>query len=147
MNLPTLFRLVTVAEAKDQLSLLDNEDDVRINRLVLDASQVIMDYLAGSKAIEGWTNTSGIPLVDANGDPLRIGAQGHLNTAGDFVFDLDTNGDPINPGVSIIPGPVRAATLLVIANLDDKRGEDDKVDPISIGVQSLLMRFRDPVIG
>jgi gp6-like head-tail connector protein len=141
----TLYRLVTLAEAKDQLSILDTEDDKRINRLVLDASQIVMNYLKVSPALDGWTDTDGVPLVDANGDPLRVGALGDFDSSGVFVFDLDSNGDPINEGESIIPGPVRAATLLVIARLDDDR-EGEK-DPISLAAQSLLERYRDPTLA
>jgi hypothetical protein len=148
MTAPTLFRLVTLAEAKDHLAILDSADDRRIDRLVFDASQLVMDYIGtNSLALGGWCDTSGKPLVDDNGDPLRVGALGHLNTAGDFVLDLDTNGDPINIGVSVIPGPVRAATLLVIGNMDAKRGEDDGANPISAGVESLLARYRLPVLA
>jgi hypothetical protein len=141
----TLFRLVTVAEAKDQLSILDSSEDARINRLVWDASQIVMNYLKSSPALAAWCDTAGIPLVDANGDPQRVGAQGHLDTSGQFVFDVDTAGEPIDAGQSIIPGPVRAATLLVIAHLDDDR--EGKADPISFAVQSLLERYRDPALA
>lgn len=141
MTAPVLYRLVTLAEAKDHLGILVDDDDARIAELVIDASQAVMDYIGeDSLASVGWTDTSGVPLVYANGDPQRIGALGTLNSAGNFVFDEDSNGDPIEPGISIIPGPVRRATLLAIANLDDDR--EGSGDPISPGVASLLARFR-----
>jgi hypothetical protein len=45
------------------------------------------------------------------------------------------------PGTGV-PGVVQAATLLVIGTLFCKR--EDGADPISIGVESLLRRQRDP---
>lgn len=150
----TLYRLVTVDEAKDQLSILDDEDNARVNRLVLDASQIVMNYLKSSPALAGWCDTSGLPLVDANGDPQRVGATGTLNTAGDFILTLDSNGDPVNDGISIIPGPVRVATLLIIAALDAEREAigrpgvpQEWLDPISPAVESVLMRYRDPALA
>lgn len=144
---PTLFRLVTLQEAKDQLSVLHASDDAEIDRLVIDASQIVMDYIGtDSLAIDGWTDTAGLPLVDADGNPLRVGAAGGLNTAGVFVLDVDSNGDAIDAGVSIIPGPVRKATLLLVARLDDDREGKDG-DPISPAVASLLARYRDPPVA
>lgn len=152
MTVPVKFRLVTLAEAKDQLSIVGDEDDKRIDRLVLDASQAIMNYLKISPALDGWTDTAGIPLVDANGDPLRIGAVGGLNTAGVFVYtyaEYDTAGngigDPIDVGISIVPGPVRLATFVAIAALDDDR--EGAKDPITPAVVSLLERMRDPAMA
>jgi hypothetical protein len=143
---PTLYRLVTLAEAKEHLGVLVNDDDVRIDRLVLDVSQIIMDYIGGSSAaLNGWTDTSGAPLVDANGNPSRIGAVGTLDSAGNFTLTLDSNGDPIDEGVSSVPGPVRNATLLAIANLDDDR--EGTRNALSPGVESLLARFRDPPVA
>lgn len=141
----TIYRLVTLAEAKDQLSIVDSAEDARIDRITINASQIIMNYLKRSPFLDGWTNTAGIPLVDTNGNPLRIGGVGHLDTNGEFVLDLDTNGNPIDAGISVIPGMVQEATLLVIAALDDDR--EGLTDPISVGVQSLLMRYRDPAIA
>lgn len=145
MNRVLLYRLVTVEEARDQLSILEHEEDVRINRLVLDASQIVMDYLKSSPALEGWTDTSGAPLVDADGNPIMVGAAGMLDEAGNFVLATDSSGMPIDAGHSIIPGPVRAATLLIIAALDDDR--EGKREPISPAVESLLARFRDPAMA
>lgn len=138
---PMFFRLVTVDEAKDQLSVLHSSDDARIGRLVLDASQIVMDYIGtGSLSIDGWTDSDGKPLVDENGDPQRVPI---VDSNGDPV--LDTNGDPTYYEISMIPGPVRKATLLVIGNLDDDR--EGLRDPLTPGVASLLARFRDPPVA
>lgn len=131
-----MYRLVTLAEAKDHLGLLDTEDDARVDRLVLDASQIVMDYCNANH--EGWTDTDGAPLTDTNGDPLRLDAT--VDTAGNLV--LDTDGNAVNPGQSIIPGQVRAATLLVIGRLDDDR--EGKEDPLSPAAKTLLVAYHDP---
>ncbi len=142
----TLYRLVTVGEARAELSILDNEDDERINYLIVDASQIIMDYLKKNNAyLGGWCDTSGLPLVDSNGNPQRVGAVGSLDTGGNFVLALDTHGDPINPGISIIPGMVRRACFFVIVNIAEVR--DGTRDPLTPGVESLLMRVRDPALA
>ena len=126
---PMFYRLVTLAEAKDHLGVLHSSDDARIGRLVIDASQIVMDYIgADSLSIDGWTDSDGKPLVDSNGDPV-----------------LDSNGDPTYYEISIIPGPVRKATLLVIANIDDDR--EGLRDALTPGVASLLARFRDPPVA
>lgn len=140
-----IYRLVTVAEARENLGYVETEQDARINRLVLDASQIIMNYLKSSPFLDGWTDTSGIPLVDRDGNPLRIGAVGMLDENGEFQLAVDSNGDPIDEGQSIIPGQVRSATLLVINALDEDR--EGKRDPLSPAVESLLMRFRDPALA
>jgi Phage gp6-like head-tail connector protein len=143
---PVLYRLVTLEEAKEQVSILASFDDARLNRLIIRASQAIIDYLDNGSGTEGWTDTAGNPLVDADGNPQRIGAQGHLDSNGDFVLDLDTSGEPINAGISIVPGHVQEATLVLIAASDDDR-EGWKGDPINAAVQSLLARTRDPPVA
>lgn len=137
------FRLVTLQEAKDHLGLLDTEDDARVDRLVLDASQKIMRYI--NTGTDDWTDTAGVPLVDANGDPQRVNAVGHIDSSGAFVLDLDTAGDVIDAGDSIIPGGVRLATLVLIGRLDDQREASD--DPLSPAVVSLLSDYHDPVFS
>ena len=147
MTAPTLFRLVSLQDVKDQLGILDTEDDRRLDTLIIDASQDIMDYLGEqvgggtSPFLDGWCDSFGMPLVDEDGNPERVGAT--IDSGGELV--LDSNGDPVNIGISIIPGPVRRATLLHIANLDDDR--EGHGDSLSIGVQNLLMRLRDPAVA
>lgn len=142
---PKLYRLVTLAEAKEHLEILDDAEDAKIDRRVIRASQIIMDYLAHSPFLSGWTDTSGIPLVDINGNPLRIGAIGTLDSNGDFTLTLDSAGNPVEAGISIIPGPVQEACLVVIARGDDDReGEKDQLSPC---VASLLARYRLPALA
>lgn len=138
---PMFYRLVTLAEAKAHLGVLHSSDDARIGRLVIDASQIVMDYIGtDSLSIDGWTDSDGKPLVDSNGDPQSVPI---VDSNGDPV--LDSNGDSTYYEISIIPGPVRKATLLVIANLDDDR--EGLRDALTPGVASLLARFRDPPVA
>lgn len=142
---PKLYRLVTLQEAKWQLRIIGNDEDAIVDMRVINSSQIIMNYLKRSPFLHGWCDTSGIPLVDINGDPLRIGAIGTLDSNGDFQLTLNSNGDPVNAGISIVPGMVREACLLDIALSDaDAEGEKQR---LSGAVESLLMRFRDPAVA
>lgn len=47
--------------------------------------------------------------------------------------------------VSTVPGPVRAAVLLVITVLYEDR--EGATDPLTPAVESLLMRMRDPAVA
>jgi len=164
----SLYRLVTLAQAKRNLRYDSTADDADLLDLVNDASQIVMNYLeaVGSRArqfsgdtavsasdiaayaaaFDGWTDSSGIPLVDSNGDPLIVDYE--TDSTGAPI--LDSNGDHIG-GRSIIPGPVRRATLLVINALDKERagiGNPGQVaeplNPISPAVAAVLVRFRPP---
>lgn len=141
----TRYRLVTLEEAKEHLSILDEDtdDDARIDRLVVRASQTVLAYC--NVNLGDWTDTNGVPLVDSDGNPLRVDALGHLNTAGDFVYDEDTAGDPLDTGISIIPGAVQAATLLVIGAMDDDR--EGAKDPFGPAAMALLWAYHDPVFA
>lgn len=46
-----------------------------------------------------------------------------------------------------VPGQVRRAILLVLANLDAHRGDDQASDPLSEPVKALLARERDPALA
>jgi hypothetical protein len=46
-----------------------------------------------------------------------------------------------------VPGHVRAAVRLVLANLWAQRGDVDGADPLSPAVKSLLHRERDPTLA
>jgi hypothetical protein len=152
----SLFRLVTVEAAKANSVYDSDADDAKWEQIVDDASQFVMNYLeaewsrvrqylddpdvdvldeeiaAYERAFGGWTDSSGFPLVDSNGDPLLVDTT------------LDSNGDEIG-GHSIIPGPVHRATLLVTAVL--LRHPHGDVDPITPAVKSLLVRFRPPTVA
>ncbi len=48
-----------------------------------------------------------------------------------------------------VPGPVQAATLLLVANLDENRGDRDMKNDADcwLAIERLLMRFRDPALA
>jgi len=153
------FRLVSLDDVKRNLRYIGNANDAELQQKLDNASHQIMDYLeaewcrarqysgeatdtevaAYNKAFGSWTNSSGAPLTDSNGDPLIVGYQTDSN--GDPV--LDSNGDRIG-GHSVIPGSVREATLLMIGALDENR--EGQVDPITPAVKSLLVRYRPPTV-
>lgn len=137
----TRYRLVSLADAKEQLSILDSADDSVIDKRIVRASQDIMAWV--NQNLDDWTDTSGLPLVDVDGNPLRVGAKGHLDTNGDFVLDLDTAGNPIDNGISIIPGPVEQAALVLVARMDNEREGD--ADLFNDTVKSLLWNYHAPV--
>lgn len=140
--IPTLYRLVSLEQAKANMRILHSFEDATLGELVIQASHAVMDYIGDeSLALDGWCDTNGLPLVDADGNPQRVGAD--VDTNGDLL--LDTAGDPINAGISIVPGPVQRATLVTIANwYDDAEGLRDG---IPLAAQSLLARFRDPPVA
>jgi hypothetical protein len=142
MSAPAFYRLVTLEEAKRNVSELTADDDVRLGELVIEASPAIMELIEGSPRVSGWTDTSGVPLTYANGDPQRMGALGSLDTAGNFVFAEDTDGEIIEPGISIVPGPVQRATKALIAHWDDNR--DGGVPP---AVFNILAAYIDPPVA
>lgn len=117
------FRLVTVADAKANLRVLDADlDATDFAGIVEDASAIVMDYLAGSAALavgNGWTDSNGELITDSTGDPAT-----------------DSNGD------SVVPKYVRRATLLVIGALYENR--EGQTDPLTPAVVSILRRTRDP---
>lgn len=155
----SLYRLVTLEEAKANMRYIGTTEDADLQRLVDDASQFVMNYLEAAyararqysgdddvsdediagyaAAFDGWTDSSGLPLVDSSGDPLVIDYD--TDSFGDPVLDSDGN---YVGGRSIIPGSVRRATLLVIAALDKDR--EGQTDPITPAVKSLLVRYRLP---
>jgi hypothetical protein len=140
-----IYRLVTLAEAKANARYDSTADDADIDRLVIDASQFVMDYLESTNPdlqplFSSWTDADGFPLVDDDGNPIIIDYETDSN--GDPL--LDSNGDYIG-GQSIIPGPVRRATLLAIASLDQNR--EGELDPITPAVRALLTRFRPPTVS
>ena len=120
------FRLVTVADAKANLRIVDDDYDATdFAGIVNDASAIVMDYLRGSDALDvgsGWTDSSGNALTDSTGDPATDSA-----------------------GESVVPRHVRRATLLVIGALFEAR--EGQTDPITPAVISLLRRTRDPSIA
>lgn len=157
----SLYRLVTLAEAKQNANYDSDADDTKLTQIVDDASQLVMNYLEAAwsrvrqfsgddvtdeelafynRAFGLWTDSNGLPLVDTNGDPLTVDYP--TDTNGDP--NLDSNGDIVG-GRSIVPGEVHRATLLVTAVLIAY--PDGSVDPITPAVKSLLVRYRPPTVA
>lgn len=157
-----MYRLVTLEEAKQNANYDSDADDVKLAQIVDDASQLVMNYLEAAwarvrqfsgaddvtdqelaqytAAFGGWTDSNGLPLVDSSGDPLIVDYDTDSN--GDAL--TDSNGDFIG-GHSIIPGPVRRATLLATAVLIAY--PDGSTDPITAAVKSLLVRYRPATVA
>ncbi len=99
--------LVTLADAKAHLRVLDSAHDAEIQAKLSQASDVIRDYLKDRNDLS-WDETSA-------------------------------------------PLPVQAATLVLLANFYEHRGDDlapDDYDAAAWGaVERLLVRFRDPALA
>jgi hypothetical protein len=55
---------------------------------------------------------------------------------------------PLPVGGIAVPGPVAAATLLMVGHLDEHRGDDMKADAdLWLAIERLLVRFRDPALA
>lgn len=116
------FRLVTLADIKTQLVYDDTLSDGALGFRLETVSQVIMEYIgAESLGLDGWTDSSGAPLMDSTG----------------IVPATDSNGD------SLVPGPVRAAVILSMAAWDESRG----ANLITQAVKDVLMRLRLPTVA
>jgi hypothetical protein len=115
-------RLVSLAEVKRQLVYDNSLSDAQLTFRLETVSAVIMDYIGTPVEgdLDGWTDSSGQPLMETTGDPAT-----------------DTNGD------SLIPGPVQAATICAMAAWDENRG----ANLITPAVVSLLMRLRIPTVA
>lgn len=71
----------------------------------------------------------------------------------DYIGDrANVNGwsvlDPLPEGGSPVPGVVSAAVLLVFGALwEGREGSVESPEPISVAVERLLRRYRDPVVS
>lgn len=137
-----MIRLVTLEEVKRNLGYDTTAEDVRLEELIDDASEAILNYLevewsrvtqyaddasdediaAYERAFGTWTDSNGLVLTDSTG-----------------VYPAtDSNGS------SLIPGAIRRATHLMIGALDkDREGE---TDGFTMAVVSLLKRYRMPTL-
>ena len=148
-----IYRLVTLDQIRTQLNYDGTYADSQLQFRLDQVSGAIMDYIGPSSvALEGWTDSAGFPLVDANGDPLceflLVDSNGDpiLDSSGDFQFVIapavvDENGDYVECR-SLIPSQVQAATVCAMAAWD----HDRSVDLLTPAVESLLRRTRDPAV-
>jgi hypothetical protein len=149
-------RLVTPERAKEHLLVDHNYDDSKIIFMVEQASAIVLNYIKQYPR----TTYQTLPLV---ADDLIMAEPWPLTYWGPYgpyrnwswyvprisyqnlppyVADtwVDDEGEPNN-----VPGAVSVSTLMVIGNLyKDREGADD---PISKGVRSLLIRYRDPALA
>jgi len=148
------YRLVTLAEVKRQLVYDNALSDAALTFRLEAVSGVIVDFIGehSEQWAEGWTDSSGEPLVDDDGNPLVLvlvvdsNGDAILDSNGDRQYDvevavIDSNGDVTN-GVSVVPQQVQAATICAMAAWDEQRG----ADIITPAVKSLLQRTRRPVV-
>lgn len=87
----------------------------------------------------------GIPLALTDNDTdVRL----KLAQASETVLDyLKSRADP-DWTSDTVPGPVQAATLLMLTHYYEHRGDDLRADEaVWLAVQRLLMRFRDPALA
>jgi hypothetical protein len=148
------YRLVTLAEVKRQLVYDNALSDAALTFRLEAVSGVIVDFIGehSEQWAEGWTDSSGEPLVDDDGNPLVLvlvvdsNGDAILDSNGDRQYDvevaeIDSAGDYSN-GVSVVPQQVQAAVICAMSAWDEQRG----ADIITPAVKSLLQRTRRPVV-
>jgi hypothetical protein len=148
-----IYRLVTLDQVRTQLNYDGTYADSQLLFRLDSVSRALMDYIGpSSAALAGWTDSSGMPLVDADGDPLclflLVDSNGDplLDSSGERQYELDvaqvdSSGDYIGCS-SVIPGEVQAATICAMSAWDDNRSGE----VITPAVESLLRRHRDPAV-
>ena len=153
-----MFRLVTVEQAKEHLLVDHDQDDSKIKLLVETASAIVLNYIKQYPRTQYQTLPTSEEITTEIVEPwplYHLGPYGPYTRWGWWPFArisyqqlppyiadtwVDDEGAPNN-----VPGPIHAATLLVIGQLyHDREGTND---PISVGVRSLLHRYRDPALA
>lgn len=86
-----------------------------------------------------------LKVTDTNSDE---DIQLKLDQASDIILDYLKGGAGVSWTWKTVPGPVQAATLLMLTHLHTHRGDDMTVDAhVWEAVERLLMRFRDPALA
>jgi hypothetical protein len=166
---------VTLAQAKKHLRVETVDQDVDIQLKVDQATATVIDYLkARSIAIASVSVanptviTTSVPHSLTSGDTATIagttttptvnGARA-VTVTGPTTFTVPVNvtigqsaaaGTIARPSWTdlTVPGPVQAATLLLLSHLYEHRGEDQKTDAdLWMALERLLIRFRDPAFA
>lgn len=146
------YRLVTLAQAKRQLSMIedDADQDTRVDGFIMRASAAVMEHIRTAGLlpfIRGWTDAGGDPLVDSAGNPRTV-ASGYLrDDSGQIVYDDngDPVADPISTQLSIVPGVVQQACLVTVAAWEADR--EGAMDGLPQAAKYLLETLRDPVFA
>ena len=94
---------VTLARAKQHLSMDHDEDDTLIEVYVQAASGAVKNYLKKASPYEVERDSNDDPILDSSGDP---------------IYAVDSSGD------KLISYPVQAAVLLMVGFLYKDRDEN-----------------------
>jgi hypothetical protein len=168
--------LVSMEQAKDHLRITSDDHNADIQLKVELASAIILDYLKdrANNTIAILSSSVASPTVlttdgshtfvngqtavitgDVDGVPTINGSWVISNVLGSsFTIPLAVTVASSGATATVVwddstaPGPVQAATLLMLTHLYEHRGDDQKSDTdLWFAIERLLMRSRDPAFA